>query len=266
MNEIQVLRDYKVVKANDIIQRARFSLSAQEQKIILYIISRIKPFDKELVEQTFNILEFCKVCGLDEDNGANYQYIKKNLKGLRDKSIWIKLPNGTETTVSWLNKVTISKQSGVVKLKFDDDMKPYLLQLSKNFTSFELIYTLAMKSQYSIRFYELLKSYQWMGKIEFDIENLKVLLEAENYINFKDFRKKVLEIALREISTFSDIKITYELKKEGKKFTQITFFIVQKSELSEIYLTHKNIYSIIDPSVPNLYDKYFGNDKATETL
>ena len=171
------------------------------------------------------------------------------------------MPNGTETTVSWLSKVTISKQSGIVKVKFDDDMKPYLLQLSKNFTSFEIIYTLAMKSQYSIRLYELLKSYQWMGKISFDIGNLKELLEAENYINFKDFRKKVLEIALREISTFSDIKITYELKKEGKKFTQITFFIDQKSELSEIYLTHKNIYSIIDPSIPKLYDKYFGIDQ-----
>ena len=266
MDDIQTMRDYKIVKANEIIQRARFSLSAQEQKIILYIISRIKPSDLELVEQSFDIMEFCKICGLDEDNGANYQYIKKKLKGLRDKSIWVKLPDGSETTMSWINKVTINKRSGIVKVKLDDDMKPYLLQLTEKFTQYELIYTLAMKSQYSIRLYELLKSYQWKKKITFDIDNLKNIIQAEKYENFKDFRVKVLEISLREIAAFSDLEVSYELIKEGRKFSKIIFDIVLKRELENILLTHKNIYEVIEPGKPALYDKYFGSNEEETNL
>ncbi len=41
------LRNYKVVKSNDLIQKSRFNLSLQEQKIILYLISKVKPEDTE---------------------------------------------------------------------------------------------------------------------------------------------------------------------------------------------------------------------------
>lgn len=249
-----VAREYKIIKANELIQKSRFSLSTQEQKIILYVISRIKPTDTELVEQTFSILDFCKICGLDSDNGANYKYIKNTLKGLRDKSIWVTLDDGSESTLAWISKVTMSKQSGIVKIKLQDDMKPYLLQLQEKFTQYELIYTLAMKSQYSIRLYELLKSYQWKKKHTFNIDDLKKILDAENYINFKDFRVKVLEIALREISTYSDIEVSYEIIKEGKKYSKLVFDVKLKRDLVEIVTTKKNILEKIDPERPTLFD------------
>jgi len=222
------IRSYLVVKRNDLIQKSRHQMSLQEQKIVLYMISKIKPDDKGFKEQIFSISEFCRVCGLDDDNGGNYSYIKNTLKTLRDRSIWVTLDDGSETTLAWINSVTISRKSGLVKLTLDDKMKPYLLDLQENFTKYELIYTLAMRSQYGIRLYELLKSYQFKEYVIFDIDELRSMLFAEKWVRGNDMKRKVLDIAVKEINSLGDITVTYELFKEGRRFTQVRFDIKQK--------------------------------------
>jgi len=233
LNKMPEIRNYKVVKSNDIIQKSRFNLQLQEQKIILYLISKIKPEDMELKEHIFQIKDFCKVCGLDDDNGANYKYIRQTLKDLRDKSIWITLENGKERTLSWMDYIEMDKNDGLVTIKISEMMKPYLLQLKERYTQYELLYTLAMKSKYSIRIYELLKSYEYQHKKIFGIDELKKILLAEKYELFGDFKRKVIDIAIREINGLSDITVTYEIIKESRKFTKIEFIIKLKKNLDE---------------------------------
>jgi len=244
--QITELQNYKVVKSNDIIQKSRFNLQLQEQKIILYLISKIKPTDIELKEHTFLIKEFCQVCGLDDDNGANYKYIRQTLKNLRDKSIWVTLDDGLETLFAWIDTVKMDKQTGQVIIKISDMLKPYLLHLKEHYTQYELLYTLAMKSQYSIRLYELLKSYEYQHKKLFKIRDLKRLLFAENYTRFPDFKRKVLDIALREINNLSDLNVTYIAIKQGRKFEEIEFRITIKNNLDEKMTTWTKINEIID--------------------
>jgi len=253
--KLQELRSYKIVKANDLIQKSRYNLQLQEQKIILYLISKIKPEDMELKEHLFEIKEFCKVCGLDDDNGKNYMNIKRTLKSLRDKSIWITLSNGSETTLAWIDKVTINKYSGAIKIKIDDIMKPYLLQLQECYTQYELLYTLAMKSQYSLRLYELLKSYEYQHKKNFDINELRKLLSAENYNRFPDFKRYVLDTAIRETNSISDLNITYEIIKEGRRYAKIEFTIKIKKDLNEKLITWAKIDEVISSNQISLYEK-----------
>ena len=230
-DELIKARTYSVVKHNDLIQKSRHQLTLQEQKIVLYLISKLKPSDKDFENQVFSISEFCNVCGLDSDNGGNYSYIKNTLKSLRDRSIWITLEDGSETTLSWINKVTLNKRSGTVLLRLDNDMKPYLLQLQGNFTKYELLYTLAMRSQYSVRLYELLKSYQYKKHVIFDIDEFKRLIYAEQYERYPDFKRKVIDIALREINGLTDISVTYSPIKIGKRFAEVSFEISPKKAL-----------------------------------
>ena len=251
------LRNYKVVKANELIQRSRFNLQVQEQKIILYLISKIKPEDTELKEYTFEIKDFCKICGLDDESGANYKYIKQTLKDLRDKSIWITLKDGSETTLAWIDKVTIHPHSGKVNIKIDDMMKPYLLELKEHFTQYELLYTLAMRSQYSLRLYELLKSYEFQHNKIFAIDELKIRLSAENYIRFPDFKRKVLDISMREINNLSDLTITYDIIKESRRFAKIEFSMEIKKDLQERLLTWAKIDEVISPKQKTLFEKIY---------
>lgn len=207
----------------------------QEQKIILYLISKIKPEDSDLQEYTFDIKDFCKTCGIDYTNGKNYQDLKQTIQNLHDKSIWVKVDEKTEVLFSWISSAAIIKDDGIVKISLNERMKPYLLLLREKFTQYELIYTLGMKSQYSIRIYELLKSYENMHGKTFKIDELKktLMCEKESYKNFNNFKVKVLDIAIREINTLTDISVEYETVKEGKKVIQIEFIIKSKKEITE---------------------------------
>ena len=245
VEKLNEARGQLVVKRNDLIQKSRHQLDLQEQKIILYTISKIKPKDTDFSEQVFSVAEFCRLCGLDKDNGGNYAYIKKTLKDLSDKSIWVTLDDGSETLFRWINDVTISKQSGLIKVKLHEKMKPYLLELKENFTQYELVYTLAMRSQYSVRLYELLKSYQYKKFVAFDIDKLKIILFAEKYNRGGDFKDRVLEVATNEINRLTDILVTYELIKVGRRFAEVEFRITQKN-ISERLNAWSSISEVID--------------------
>ena len=241
------LRGYKVVKSNDLIQKARFQLSLQEQKVILYLISKIQPNDNELKEHEFFITEFCNICGIDKDNGKNYKNVKNTIKTLADKSAWIKQENDSETLFRWINTATIKKKSGVISIKLHEKLRPYLLQLKERFTQYELLYTLAMRSQYSVRMYEILRSYEYQRYKKFEIEDLKHILAAENYGRYPDFKRKVLDIAIREINDLSDLTVTYKIIKEGRRYAKIEFYILIKKNMEDRLKTWANIDEIINP-------------------
>jgi len=241
-------RDYKVVKANALIQRARYDFSAQEQKIVLYLISKIKPEDDNFKLYDFEIKEFCRICGIDERSGKNYADMKNTIKKLADKSIWVTLnENKDETLLRWIEKPYIRKKTGTIQIRLDRDMKPFLLQLKEQFTQYHLLYTLAMKGRYSIRLYELLKSYEYRTRYKFDIDDFKSKIGAEKYERHADFKRFVLLPALKEINTFGDITVTYSFAKTGKKITEIEFFIKLKKELDERLETWAQIEQKLNP-------------------
>ena len=71
-------RDRYVVKANELIQKSRFNLTLQQQKIVLYLISQIERNDKEFKLYSFSIQQFCKVCGINYTSGKNYNDLKED--------------------------------------------------------------------------------------------------------------------------------------------------------------------------------------------
>lgn len=226
--EISKQRSYSVVKSNELIQKARYDLNISELRTLAYIFSKIKPTDKELQDYTFSIKEYCQVCAIDYKNGTNYINIKKNIKALRDKSFWLLDEKGNEVLVGWLSKARINKGSGKITVRLDDDIQKYVLGLFENFTQYELLSTLPMKSSYSFRIYELLKSYAFTKQHTFDIDDLKNKLAATNYVNFKDFRRFVLEVATKEINLYTDIEVSWTPIKKGKKVIQVKFDIEQR--------------------------------------
>ena len=248
------LRTYKVVKSNDIIQKARFQLSLQEQKIILYLISKIKPTDKNFEIYKLKVIEFCKICGIETNSGKNYANIKATIKKLRDKSIWVNIGDEKEAILTWISYAVLDKKAGTIDIKFDEMMKPFLLEIKKNFTQYELLYILGMQSQYSIRLYEILKSYAYRKNTVFDIEELKRMLIADNYIQYNDFKKRVLDPAAEEINSLSDILVTYEPIKQGRKYKEIKFAIEEKTDFDERLKTWKRIDEAINPGQISLFD------------
>ena len=263
------LRDKTVVKANDLIQKRRFNLSLQQQKMLLFLISQVTPYDEEFSVYEFSIQEFCRVCGIDIASGKNYQDVKQCIKDIADKSVWVTVDGDEETLLRWIEKPYINNKSGVLKVRLDEDMKPYLLQLKENFTRYELIYTLYFKSKYSIRLYELAKSIHYKELEEYrrtyTVDELKRLLGAETYAEYRDFKRRVLDIAVNEINSYSDKLLSYEPIKKGKSVVGIELIVNSKSIMDRLEIRSK-----IDKDMGNdqlsLYDIVNEANKAEKTV
>lgn len=237
------IRQQSVVKANELIQKSRFSLSLQQQKIVLYLISQIHPEDEDFKLYEFDIVDFCKVCGIDYESGRNYESLKDQLKKISDKSLWVTLPNGQETLLRWIEKPYIDPGKGKIAIKLDKDMKPYLLQLKKNFTQYELIYTLHFKSKYTIRLYELIKSIHFheleVYTRRYRLEELRKLLDAEKYERYQNFKQRVLEPSIKEINEYSDKLVEYRPITEGRKVVGIFFAMRSKNSIEVMNVRDK---------------------------
>lgn len=227
LREIKERRDYLVVKSNDIIRKARYSLTLQELKILSFCLSMIKPNDSIDTVYTFSINEYCKAAGIDYESGRNYNSVKDSLLAMVKKAFWIPEADGSEVTIHWIEKARLSRGKGKILIRFDDDLKRYVFNLFRNFTQYELLCVLPMKSKYSFRLYELLKSYAFAHVHTFKLDELKNVLMAEGYDSFRDFRRKVIEPAVIEINTYTDIRIEWQKEQKGRNVEAITFVIVK---------------------------------------
>jgi plasmid replication initiation protein len=122
-----------------------------------------------------------------------------------------------------------------------------------------------MNSKYSIRLYEIFKSYLHLSYHEFEIEELKEILFTTNYINFKDFRVKVLEKALSEINEYTDIEVTYKAIRKGRggKVSSVLFQFKNKNA-TERLISYQRVCEILDSRNTNTSDDDnddFNNDQ-----
>ena len=261
------IRKQEVVKANELIQKSCFSLSTIQQKIVLYLIAQIKPTDEDFKKYEFYVRDFCRICDIDYDNGGNYKMLKNEIKKIRDQSVFVKLPNGVETTFSWIAKPYFHEKSGLVEIRLDEDLKPLLLQLKGGFTHYELIYTLQFRSKFSIRLYELIKSIHYHELEDYTytykIEDLKRLMDAENYKTFQHFRDRALDIAVKEINQYSDKLLSYVDIREGLKVVKIMFTIKTKDIIDVLKMRIELDKRMgIDPNQMSLFEEVVAEETA----
>lgn len=242
-------RNFPVVKSNYLIQKTRYDLSLSEQKLILHLIQLIGPKDDDFKTYHFSIRDYCKICGMDYDNGKNYINIKRSLKALSDKSFWIEQEDGSEVLMRWIDKIKIDRQQGIIDIRLDNDLKPYLLQLKTFFTKYNYLYVMTMKSQYSIRLYELLKSYENVYGIIYEVTELRKLLNLDDKSlpRWVDFKRFVIEQAIKEINKFTDITIQYDTIKKGRSVFEVVFKVKSKSETEKV-LSQRLIERTLDKS------------------
>jgi plasmid replication initiation protein len=245
LEQHDIERDMFVVKSNALIQKSRYTqLNLEEQRILLYLISKITPDETKREWKKININEYCKVCGINlKDNKALYAYIKKTIKSLADKSFWILFEDNTERLLRWIDKAQINKFDGEVSVLLSDELMPYLIQLKKNYTQYRLLYVLTMKSKYSVRCYELFRSYLHQGKAYtekiFEVDAFMRTIGIDNktietYLkNITMFKKNVLSKVLDEINTRTDINVSVEYRKEGRAIKELRF-IIRANDKEEI--------------------------------
>ena len=229
---------YKIAKRNDLVQLTAFGLNKAEYDLLNYMIMKLKPEDEEFYPMEISIKEYCNFMGIDGNN--NYAYIRKTAKGLSDKSVWAYFEdeNGesSQQVVRWIEEPKIRR--GKVVLTFKPYWKPFLLGLENNYTSLLFQETADMKSVYSKRTYEILKSYVMDNKgpitIRIEIEEYKRLILGEEeykkiYKDANNFKVCVLEKVMKDLSNHGKLKVSYNLIKEGYSYKYVDFTVSLKN-------------------------------------
>jgi plasmid replication initiation protein len=216
-----------VKKANTLVE-ASYRLSTIEQKIVLTLASRIHVNDNELKVYTLSIKEFCESLGITGNN--QYTRLRQTTLGLMRKAFQIQLEDDV-VQVSWLSYVRYNKNKGTVDLQFAPFLKPYLLELKRNFTTYSLDNVIKLKHSYSIRLYELVKQYQTIKERTFRLDDLlqKLGLEESSYTSFGNLKLRVLTPALKELNKKTDLSLEVEQIKEGRKVVALRFIIHSKA-------------------------------------
>jgi len=215
-----------IVKANNLVN-SRYELSLTECRIIEMAIAQIEQDDTELREYEINLRELMQYTQTYSENF--FKLIKEAGRRLVGRTLDIPKPeHGKDgfVIIPLVNRVEYVGNAGILKISFDRDLKPFLLQLKENFTQYERMYILQLGSIYATRLYQYLKQMPFLPTKEYEVEELKKrLCLEEKYKNYNDFKKFVVLVAQREINTKTDITFEFEEIKQQKRVASLRFHI-----------------------------------------
>ena len=216
-----------VVQHNKIVE-ARYRLSIGEQRVIKLLISMIEKDDVDFKEYRINVSDLISLLGIKTSD--IYSSVKRATEKLISNVITFDIDDRTIQT-AWLAMADYHNGAGFVNLQFAPILKPFLLQLKREFVKYELGNVIHLKRTYSIRIYELLKQYQKLVKRTFDIKTLRNTLgiKENEYQQFSDFRRWVLKPAQQELAERTDITFEWEEEKKNQKCIAITFIISKQN-------------------------------------
>jgi plasmid replication initiation protein len=237
---IDVTRNKFVTKSNKLIE-ANYKLGVVEQKVILCLASSIQPTDSDFKTYTLPIKEFTNLLGLK--GKPKYTELRKITKDLMQKVFEIRI-NKKVIQVAWLSYVAYNESEGTIDIRFDPFLRPYLLELKREFTSYKLENVVQLKSSYAIRIYELLKQYEKIQERTFSLSELRALLGVENiYPAYGNFKQRVLLPAQKELKKKTDISFELEEIKRGHRVERIKFIIrsIQRGDSEQISLFEENL-------------------------
>jgi len=209
-----------IIKVDNQLFLKEFELTLEETRLVLLTMAQINADDEDF--KTYKI----RIKDIEEKTGSlkKRDRVKKMAKDLMRKIIVIEKENGKVVEfMHWFSYIKYITGEGTLEVRFDPALKPYLLKLKEKFVKIDLLELLKLRSEYAIRFYIFAKTYKNIKQIKFDVNKLHEILNTPKSYrkDFRNFRLKVLEISEKEINEKTDLKIEFELKKNGRKVTDI---------------------------------------------
>lgn len=238
-------KDLTVVQANELVRSKKDDLTLLEAKLIRLAIGQILKEDTDLRTYSCEIVDLARFLGISSDN--IYRDVADINKSIMGKVIYIEDPtqrdrrgNPRYKIFHWVD--TAEYADGVIKYKISEELKPYLIGLERFFTKYGYESIAALPSDYAIRLYELLASYQNMtvrkdrendfdveiekNEIIFEIKWLRTYFGCEKkYPNTGDFVKRIIAGSVNAIQQHTDMRLTFRTVKSGRFIKYVVFKI-----------------------------------------
>ena len=245
-----------IVKDNALIQ-ASYTLDTVEQRLILLAIAEARETGHGITENSLlEVHASSYINTFNVEKHTAYTVLRDASKSLFDRYVTyhdINPKTGKDRSFHcrWVDKIGYEPQSGIVFLRFTQDIVPLITRLEENFTKYELEQVSRLTSSYAIRLYELLIQWRSAGKTPiFDLSIFRQQLgvEAHQYKTMSNFKTYVLEFALKQVNELTDITAKYEQHKKGRAISGFSFAFKQKK-------TNQPIADKRDPNTLDLFSK-----------
>lgn len=240
-----------VVKSNQVVE-ASYRLSVTEQRVLLSAIAKI-PKQVEVSDDviyTVNVQDLNKI-GIHEK--ASYRELKLAVDRLYERSI--NFIDGTTSKIRWVQRIDFNDSKSEIAIRFSKDILPYISNVKENFTQYLLSDVATMRSAYSFRLYELLAQYKKISKRLIAIDELRIMLDVGNrYKTTGNLIAWVIQPSIDEINEVTNLTVTVEPKKTGRKYTHLEFIIKVKAKATTAHQNERD-GTTIDFLTDNLTDK-----------
>lgn len=226
------LVENKVTQSNRLVE-ASHTLTLNEKRLVLCAASLIDPRKPLPKDGYFTIRadSFAEVFGLDIKSA--YASLEDAANRLFDRDIRRYSKGKIVERMRWVFHVKYREGQGCVELGFSPTVLPHLTMLNKEFTSYQLKQIGNLSSFYAVRLYELMSQFLKLSQRECTLDQLRQMLDlGKKYQDVKDMRKRVLDPAIKELNAGTDLAVTIEPRRQGRKIIGFSFTIKKDDQLS----------------------------------
>jgi plasmid replication initiation protein len=222
----------RITKSNYLVQ-ASYRLTLNEQRLVAQAISMVDPRRPlKAGENKFTILasEFAKTWNIPLKQA--YEAMDDAAAKLYERTIKTADPaNKTRESIRWVSSVKYWDAEGKVTLGFSLEVLPYLTKQRSQFTSYFIQNVSQFSTPITFRLYEMVSQFRSTGTLHITLDAIRdALMLEDKYTVFADFRRRVLDPAIENINTSSDLTVTWEPKKTGRAITGLLFTIVEDKQ------------------------------------
>ena len=237
-----------VTKDNSLIG-ASYSLSVVEQRLIFLAIIEARE-QKTLIEAggLLRIYAQSYAKQFDVEKHTSYEAMKRAVEGLYEAGFaYSKLDERSgkigHYKSRWVDKIGYIDDLGCVELVFASDVIPLITRLEARYTEYELKQVVGLQSEYAIRLYELIIQWRSVGKTNpIFLSDLREKLGlVDEYKRIEAFKRRVLDLAVKQINEHTDITVEYEQHKQGKVITGFTFKLKMKTKSNRVTEAKRDI-------------------------
>lgn len=215
----------EILMKNNVLIKARYDINTYENKLFILLLYKLQRINETTCQCVLKVDEIKEI--LKARSVRNKKEIAKLLTDLRKRSIYFKI-NNEWGNYGFINGFTYKPDINSFEIEASEKVYSLLREyLDNGYTPINMKIWLALKSSYAQRFYDLLRL--WSNTktvIEYTIEELRELLMLEDkYTEYRDFKRRVINPAIKELNetNFFDIKINEN--KTGRKVHSIEFIV-----------------------------------------
>jgi len=233
-----------VVWQHNGITNTRYKLTARQQKLLLYAIAMIEPNAAEFGKIRVSVEDYAALTGLETDN--LYRDLRETAIAIRAAPLVVDhvepgMKRPMRRHSAWFEYVDEADGSGFITIKLTSWLKPYLLQVRREFFQFQLGFALDLRSEYSIRLYQYLKRWEFAKRRSITVDQLRLEIGATeidrkgnivriNLEQYKHLKSRAINPAIEEINRETDLSVSYaETKFPRSKAVESVTFTINKN-------------------------------------